>query len=168
MAAMIYLDTHVVVWLYAGLTTRLRPAARDLLNTSDLAISPMVCLELQYLYETGRTTEPGGTVVQDLDGLVAERPHDAVRMGREHKGPIHLLLTDVVMPDMSGPALAAEITRMYPEAKVLFMTGYADREVTTPGGRSSRAPMLMKPFSLDVLASTVRRVLDGGVVKAGG
>ncbi len=55
---MIYLDTHVVVWLYAGLTARLRPAARDLLNTSDLAISPMVFLELQYLYETGRTTEP--------------------------------------------------------------------------------------------------------------
>jgi PIN domain nuclease of toxin-antitoxin system len=78
MAAMIYLDTHVVVWLYAGLTTRLRPVARDLLNANDLAISPMVCLELQYLYETGRTTEPGGTVVDDLSrriGLcVSEEP----------------------------------------------------------------------------------------------
>jgi len=76
MAAMIYLDTHVVVWLYAGLTIRLRPAARDLLNTSDLAISPMVFLELQYLYETGRTTEPGGTVVQDLSQRIGLHVHE--------------------------------------------------------------------------------------------
>ena len=68
---MIYLDTHVVVWLYAGLTTRLSPAVRDLLNSSNLAISPMVLLELQYLYETGRTTEPGSTVVQDLSQRIS-------------------------------------------------------------------------------------------------
>jgi len=73
---MIYLDTHVIVWLYAGLTTRLRPAARDLLNISDLSISPMVFLELQYLYETGRTMEPGGTVVQDLSPRIGLRVHE--------------------------------------------------------------------------------------------
>ena len=75
---MIYLDTHVVVWLYAGLTTRLRPAVRDLLNASDLALSPMVLLELQYLYETGRTTEPGGTVVQDLSQRIGLRVYSGV------------------------------------------------------------------------------------------
>jgi PIN domain nuclease of toxin-antitoxin system len=76
MAAMIYLDTHVVVWLYAGLTTRLRPAVRALLNAHDLAISPMVLLELQYLHETGRTTEPGGTVVQDLSRRIGLRVYE--------------------------------------------------------------------------------------------
>jgi|SRR5215831_9214124 len=76
MAAMIYLDTHVVVWLYAGLTTRVRPAARHLLNASDLSISPMVFLELQYLYETGRTTERGATVVQDLSHRIGLRVYE--------------------------------------------------------------------------------------------
>jgi PIN domain nuclease of toxin-antitoxin system len=70
-AAVIYLDTYVVVWLYAGLTARLSQAVLDLLNSSDLAISPMVLLELQYLYETGRTTEPGSVVVQDLSQRIS-------------------------------------------------------------------------------------------------
>jgi PIN domain nuclease of toxin-antitoxin system len=70
-AAVIYLDTHVVVWLYAGLTARLSPTVRDLLNSSDLLISPVVLLELQYLYETGRTMEPGSTVVQDLSQRIS-------------------------------------------------------------------------------------------------
>ena len=73
---MIYLDTHVVVWLYAGLTTRLRPATRNVLNVNDLAISPMVFLELQYLYETGRTTEPASTVVEDLSRRIGLRIHE--------------------------------------------------------------------------------------------
>jgi len=73
MAAIVYLDTHVVVWLYAGLTTRLSRSVRNLLNTSELAISPMVSLELQYLYETGRTTEPSNTVVQDLSQRIGLR-----------------------------------------------------------------------------------------------
>ena len=70
---MILVDTHVVVWLYAGLTTRLSRSVRNLLNTSELAISPMVSLELQYLYETGRTTEPSNTVVQDLSQRIGLR-----------------------------------------------------------------------------------------------
>jgi PIN domain nuclease of toxin-antitoxin system len=73
MAAIVYVDTHVVVWLYAGLTARLNRSVRDLLNTSELAISPMVSLELQYLYETGRTTEPGNTVIQDLSQRIGLR-----------------------------------------------------------------------------------------------
>jgi PIN domain nuclease of toxin-antitoxin system len=73
MAAIVYLDTHVVVWLYAGLTARLSRSVRDLLNTSELTISPMVSLELQYLYEPGRTTEPSHTVVQDLSQRIGLR-----------------------------------------------------------------------------------------------
>lgn len=63
---MIYLDTHVVVWLYAGLTEKLSESARELINEHDLYISPMVRLELQYLFEIQRVTEGAQAVVNDL------------------------------------------------------------------------------------------------------
>lgn len=64
---MIYLDTHVVVWLYAGDLELLPQGVRDLLEGEELVISPMVELELQYLYESGRTTQPARVVVDALD-----------------------------------------------------------------------------------------------------
>ena len=64
---MIYLDTHVVAWLYAGELGLLPQTVRHLLETEELLISPMVELELQYLYESGRTTQPGRAVVDALD-----------------------------------------------------------------------------------------------------
>jgi PIN domain nuclease of toxin-antitoxin system len=70
---MTYLDTHVVVWLYAGMIERLNLSIRQRLNASDLYISPMVALELQYLYEIGRTTEPGNVVVLDLSQRIGLR-----------------------------------------------------------------------------------------------
>jgi PIN domain nuclease of toxin-antitoxin system len=66
-AAVIYLDTHVVVWLYAGDLELLPQEVRELLEGEELVISPMVELELQYLYESGRTTQPGRVVVDTLD-----------------------------------------------------------------------------------------------------
>jgi PIN domain nuclease of toxin-antitoxin system len=67
---MIYLDTHVVVWLYAGVPDLIPPPVRDLLNLESLAISPMVVLELEYLYETNRTSEPATTVIQYLQANI--------------------------------------------------------------------------------------------------
>ncbi len=63
---MIYLDTHVVAWLYAGLAARLSPEAQDMINQNDLYLSPIVILELQYLYEIGRTTAAGRDVIEGL------------------------------------------------------------------------------------------------------
>ncbi|MCP4164649.1 MAG: type II toxin-antitoxin system VapC family toxin [Chloroflexi bacterium] len=63
---MIYLDTHVVVWLYAGLTERLSQQARTLINEQDLLISPMVRLEMHYLYEIGRVTVDSSAITADL------------------------------------------------------------------------------------------------------
>jgi PIN domain nuclease of toxin-antitoxin system len=62
----IHLDTHVVAWLYAGRVDLLPSVTRTLLDAKDLAISPMVILELNYLKEIGRTNESGKTVVDDL------------------------------------------------------------------------------------------------------
>ena len=66
MASLIYLDTHVVVWLYAGQVERLPAAARDIINDSDVLISPMVLVEMQYLLEIGRFTDPVERVLEAL------------------------------------------------------------------------------------------------------
>jgi PIN domain nuclease of toxin-antitoxin system len=63
----IYLDTHVVAWLYAGKLELFPTAVRSRLETEDLLISPIVELELQYLFELERTSEPGRVVVDDLE-----------------------------------------------------------------------------------------------------
>lgn len=63
---MIYLDTHVVVWLYAGLTDHLSSQAIDLIETNRLAISPMVQLELQYLQEIGRINADSALIIESL------------------------------------------------------------------------------------------------------
>ena len=70
---MIYLDTHVVVWLYGGITERLSQRAKTLINEHDLLISPMVSLELQYLYEIGRITDDSATIMADLAQRVGLR-----------------------------------------------------------------------------------------------
>ena len=86
---MMHLDTHVVVWLYAGQLNRIPAAVQQRLQQDSLMISPMVILELQYLHEIGRTTVPGNLVVDDLKqriGLqVADTPfadvvHAAITM----------------------------------------------------------------------------------------
>ena len=63
---MIYLDTHVVAWLYAGLVERIPERVRRELGESELLISPMVRLELQYLYEIRRVTQPAAVVIDAL------------------------------------------------------------------------------------------------------
>lgn len=79
---MIYLDTHLVVWLYAGLSERFSERARQLINQDDLYISPVVRLELQHLYEIQRVTDDAHTIVVDLINriglLVCDKPFDNV------------------------------------------------------------------------------------------
>jgi PIN domain nuclease of toxin-antitoxin system len=70
MASVIYLDTHVVAWLFAGRLDLLSARARQLLEDGSLLISPMVELELEYLFEIGRTTLPGRDVVESLRGEI--------------------------------------------------------------------------------------------------
>ncbi len=67
---MIYLDTHVVVWLYAGLVDKFSPAIKELINDNALCISPMVRLELQYLHEIQRIAVEADTIVADLSNRI--------------------------------------------------------------------------------------------------
>ncbi|PKL76093.1 MAG: hypothetical protein CVV27_12030 [Candidatus Melainabacteria bacterium HGW-Melainabacteria-1] len=79
---MIYLDTHVLVWLYAGQTELLSPKAYQLVNTADLYVSPLVQLELCYLHEVGRILDPAQPILTELGqslGLrLCARPYAAV------------------------------------------------------------------------------------------
>ena len=74
---MIYLDTHVVIWLYAGLVEKFTPQARALINESDLLISPIVGLELQYLHELHWITVDSSTIIADLEHRIGLRICDA-------------------------------------------------------------------------------------------
>jgi nitrogen-specific signal transduction histidine kinase/ActR/RegA family two-component response regulator len=78
----------------------------------------------------------------------------------ERQGPIHLLLTDVVMPQMSGKELADRLLKMRPEMKVLFMSGYTDNAIVHHGILDDGIAFLQKPLVPDVLARRIREVLD--------
>ena len=86
---------------------------------------------------------------------------DALRVMASHDGPLHLVLTDVVMPKVSGPALAQQLKAAAPGLKVLFMSGYTDDAVLRHGLIEAEMAFIQKPFTPLSLATKVRQVLDG-------
>ena len=93
--------------------------------------------------------------------LEARHGIEALLASAKYAETIHLLLTDVVMPQMSGPEVAEKILTVRPGIKVLYMSGYPDHPVFDQGGVSRQTGFLPKPFSPHVLAQKVREVLDG-------
>jgi two-component system, cell cycle sensor histidine kinase and response regulator CckA len=93
---------------------------------------------------------------------VLESPHgnDAFHACRQYREPIHVLLTDVVMPGMSGPELAERLVAIHPETKVLYMSGYADNAIVRHGILDKKTDFLQKPFTMERLTTKVREVLD--------
>jgi two-component system cell cycle sensor histidine kinase/response regulator CckA len=92
--------------------------------------------------------------------LAGGSPEEALAVGKAHSGPIHLVLTDVVMPRMSGPQLAERLKVAWPGVKVLYMSGYTDEAVVHHGVLEGGTPFLQKPFTTDVLLRKVSEVLD--------
>jgi two-component system, cell cycle sensor histidine kinase and response regulator CckA len=90
-----------------------------------------------------------------LEGVSGE---DALRVAKGHAGPIHLLLTDVVMPGMNGPELADRLRATRPEIKVLFMSAFT-AELVAAYGVFPGDPLISKPFTVTGLAQKVRRTL---------
>jgi two-component system, cell cycle sensor histidine kinase and response regulator CckA len=103
--------------------------------------------------------------VSGYEVLVARHGIEALLTGAKHMGPIHLLLTDVAMPQMSGPEVAEKLAGVRPDIKVLYMSGYPDHPVFEQGGVKRDTAFLHKPFTPTVLTQKVREVLDG--TKAG-
>ena len=85
---------------------------------------------------------------------------DALAYSQSRPEPIHLLLTDVVMPQMSGPELARQLTKARPKLKVLCMSGYTDDKIVRHGVLQADVAFLQKPFTSDSLTRKVREVLD--------
>jgi len=91
--------------------------------------------------------------------LEASDGQDAIRVAAEHPGPIHMLLTDVMMPGMNGCELAAGLVPLLPGLKVLFMSAY-DRDFLVSHGLNPIGPVITKPFTTEYLIRRVRMVLD--------
>ncbi len=92
--------------------------------------------------------------------LAAGKGDEALLLGEQHQEPIHLVLTDVVMPQLSGRELAERLGRLHPEMQVLYMSGYSEEIVGQSGALEEGAPFIQKPFTPGVLVQKVRRVLD--------
>jgi len=96
----------------------------------------------------------GYTVLAASDGT------DALRQVESHRGPIDMLITDVVMPGMSGREVAQRVTTLRPPVKVLYLSGYTDDAIVRHGMLEPGIAFLQKPFSADALARKIREVLD--------
>ena len=104
-----------------------------------------------------------GKQILEMQGyrvLIAGTPGEAIRMAIEHVGEIHLLLTDVIMPEMNGRELAKKLLSLYPGLKRLFMSGYTADVIAHHGVLDEGVQFIQKPFSFDALAAKVRETLD--------
>ncbi len=92
--------------------------------------------------------------------LEAKNPTEALRLSEGHEGPIHLLITDVIMPGMNGKELAERLQEGRPELRVLYASGYTDNVIVSHGLLDSGVDFLAKPFGPDNLLRKVREILD--------
>jgi PAS domain S-box-containing protein len=92
--------------------------------------------------------------------LSAATPGEAIDLAKTHADKIHLLMTDVVMPEMNGRDLAGQLTALCPDIKLLFMSGYTANVIAHHGVLDEGVAFIQKPFSMKELAEKLRRVLD--------
>jgi CheY-like chemotaxis protein len=92
--------------------------------------------------------------------LAARDGEEALLIADNHDGPIHIMVTDVIMPELSGPKTAERIAPTRPAMRVLFISGYSDEAVARHGLASPGRAFLSKPFGLEVLLLRVRQLLD--------
>ncbi len=97
--------------------------------------------------------------------IPAQDGSEALDLLASYKQPVHLLLTDVVMPGLNGKELFIQAAKKRPGLKVLYMSGYTGRVIAHSGMLGEDAPFIKKPFSVNTLATNVRKALDGDVGK---
>jgi len=100
--------------------------------------------------------DQGYNVICACDGV------EALNMAAEFDGTIHLLVTDVIMPHMNGPELAAKLSSLRPDMKVLYVSGYSDNDIGHHGVLDPRFELLQKPFTPQTLARKIRDVIREG------
>jgi CheY-like chemotaxis protein len=109
-------------------------------------------------------------ILQKHGYTVLETSHggEALLACENHKDAIHLLLTDVVLSQMSGRELAQRLAQLRPEMKVLYMSGYSEDAIVQHGVLGSGTSFLQKPFNTETLITKVREILDAPRSKAAG
>jgi CheY-like chemotaxis protein len=127
-------------------TAPLRGGAETILLVDDAA--PLRELIQEILADCGYTVLDAGEAAE------------ALRIAEKHKGPLPLMITDVIMPGLSGSVLAERLTAARPEMRVLFMSGYANPAVVEHGVLGPDCGFLDKPFTRDALVRKVRTLLD--------
>jgi CheY-like chemotaxis protein len=161
------------VWVYSELgqgTTfkiylpRVEEVAESVLRSEVRERSVTGSETILLIEDEGTVRALATSVLQDLGYkvLASASPEDALHIGERHSRPIDLLLTDVVMPGMSGREVAEQIVRLQPTVKVLYMSGYTDYAVARHGVLEPGTAFLQKPFTPANLARKVREVLDAG------
>jgi two-component system, cell cycle sensor histidine kinase and response regulator CckA len=92
--------------------------------------------------------------------ITAANGPEAIEATRGHPGPIHMLLSDVVMPQMQGPQLAEKILRERPSTRVLFMSGFAEPILDAGGHLDAGMTLIEKPFSGPKLLTKIAQILE--------
>jgi len=144
----------------------LRPAPVAAAATLDPAIvseTPPARTETILLVEDALRVRAVVREILEMNGyhvLEARHGAEAIEISERHRGPIHLMVTDVVMPHMSGGELAQRLQPVRPDMRVLYMSGYTDDAIVRHGVLGAGMAFLSKPFTPDALALKVREVLD--------
>ena len=92
--------------------------------------------------------------------LIADTPKGAMRLAQDHTDKIHLLITDVIMPEMNGRELSEQLQSLFPDLKCIFMSGYTANAIAHHGVLDEGVHFVQKPFAKNDLAAIVRKVLD--------
>ncbi len=146
---------HVLLPLYTA-PADIMPRVSE--STHDVAAEPRTVLLVEDESNVRNMAErvllrQGYQVVTAANGV------EALRVMEQRQGAIDVVVTDVVMPEMSGPALATELARLYPDTAIVFMSGYTDNEIDSEGIRAAEATFLPKPFTPQELAQRVKAVM---------
>src|SRR5262249_41140960 len=162
-------EGHVEVYSEPGLGTtfniylpRVGPAAQPAKSHAGLGTAPRGSETVLLVEDDDGVRALSRFVLQGSGYAVLEAGHgsEALRVAEQHRGAIHLLVTDVVMPGLGGRELAERLTALCPGLRVLFLIGYTEDAVVRRGILREEVHFLQKPFSPLVLAHKVREVLD--------
>lgn len=143
------------------------PRSRDVVTPFEtkVAVRPTRTIggETILLVEDQEALREVGRAALEHEGyhvITAKNCEDAVELAKVYSGPIHLLLTDVVLPKESGREVARQLRKIQPEVRVIYMSGYAPSELFDNGAIEEGAAFLQKPCSMAEVARKVRQVLD--------
>ena len=159
------------IWVYSepgqGTTFKIYlPRIEEALESSKRVSIPAESLQgsetILLVEDEDVVREPVRRVLSQNGYTVLEARHggEALQVCEQHEGPIHLLVTDVVMPRMSGRELAERLASLHPGMKVLYISGYTDNAIAHRGVLEPGTAFLQKPFTPYALALKVRQVLD--------